>query len=180
MNNKVILSLGLIAISTMAFSQQQASLSSTLKIYVFPTAGQAADQQQKDEGECFQWAVGNSGVDPFQLDQQAAAQKEQVKQQEQQAKQATQGTTAKSTLGGAAAGALIGEMGSGDSSQGAAYGAAAGAIMGRRKTQATQQQATQSAEQQIQQIDANTAQSRQNFNNAFSVCLEAKKYLVKF
>src|SRR4029079_19107155 len=35
----------------------QKSLAATLNIYAFPQAGQAADQQSKDEAECYDWAV---------------------------------------------------------------------------------------------------------------------------
>ena len=38
------------------------SLASTLEVYVFPAAGQPADQQSKDEAECYSWAVSNTGL----------------------------------------------------------------------------------------------------------------------
>jgi hypothetical protein len=154
----------------------QQSLSASLNVYVFPAAGQAPDQQSKDEAECYQWAVGSTGVDPFALAKQTEAQEQQA----QQVQQSTQGAGAKGALGGAAAGALIGEIADDDASKGAAYGAAAGAIMGRRRAKSAQQQAQQQSQQQIQQAEANEAQQRGNFNNAFSVCLEAKQYMVKF
>ena len=46
------------------------SLASTLNIYVFPSKGQAESQQSEDESACYQWAVQNSGVDPFELQKQ--------------------------------------------------------------------------------------------------------------
>ncbi len=36
------------------------TLASTLDVYVFPTEGQAADQQSKDEAECYSWATSNT------------------------------------------------------------------------------------------------------------------------
>ena len=166
-----------------AFAQQpagQQSLSASLQIYVFPSAGQAPDKQSKDEAECYQWAVSNTGVDPFELQKQYEAQTQQAQQQQQQVQQQTQGAGAKGAVGGAAAGALIGEVANDDASEGAAYGAAAGAIMARRRAKSAQQQSQQQAQQQTQQAEANYQQQRSNFNNAFSVCLEGKQYMVKF
>jgi hypothetical protein len=161
-------------------SAQQQSLAASLEIYVFPSEGQPADQQAKDESACYQWAVQNTGVDPFELAKQTDAQIQQAQQQNQQVQQSTQGAGAKGAVGGAAAGALIGEIADDDASQGAAYGAAAGAIMGRRRAKQTQQQSQQQTQQSQQQIEANYQQQRGNFNNAFSVCLEGMKYMVKF
>ncbi len=36
------------------------TLASTLEVYVFPTKGQAADQQSQDEAECYSWATDNT------------------------------------------------------------------------------------------------------------------------
>lgn len=166
-----------------AFAQepaQQKSLAATLNVYVFPSAGQAADQQSKDESECYQWATANTGVDPFNLSKETAAAEQQAQAQQQQTQQATQGAGAKGAVKGAAAGALIGEIASDDAGEGAAYGAAAGAIAGRRRSKAAQQQAAVQTTQQVQQAEATEAEKRSNFNKAFSVCLEGKKYLVKF
>ena len=158
----------------------QKSLSATLNVYVFPNAGQAADQQSKDEGECYTWAVTNSGVDPFNLAKQAEAQKAQAEQASQQAQQAGKGAGAKGAVKGAAAGALIGEIASDDAGEGAAYGAAAGVVAGRRRGKAEQQKAQAEVQQQTQQAQQATAEQMGNFKKAFSVCLEAKKYMVKY
>jgi hypothetical protein len=159
---------------------QQKSLSSTLNVYVFPTAGQAADQQSMDEAECYQWATANSGVDPFNLSKETEAATQQAQAQQQQTQQATQGAGAKTAVKGAAAGALVGEIANDDAGDGAAWGAAAGAVAGRRRAKAAQQDAAQQANQQVQQAEATEAEKRANFNKAFSVCLEGKKYMVKF
>jgi len=156
------------------------SVAATLNVYVFPNAGQAADQQSKDEGECYTWAVTNSGVDPFGLAKQAEAQKAQAEQAAQQAQQAGKGAGAKGAVKGAAAGALIGEIASDDAGEGAAYGAAVGVVAGRRKAKSAQQKAQADVKQQSQQAEQATAEQMGNFKKAFSVCLEAKKYMVKF
>ena len=52
------------------------SLASTLDVSVFPADGQAADQQSKNEAECYSWAGGDTGNDPFELQKQTEQQHE--------------------------------------------------------------------------------------------------------
>ncbi len=185
MNIRITIVVTLIAaIAGVAVAQtepaSQQSLAATLETYVFPNEGQTPEQQSVDEATCYSWAVENTGVDPFDLQKQA----QQVQQQSQQAQQeiasAGQGAGAKGAVGGAAAGALIGEIASDDAGRGAAYGAAAGAVVARRKTKRVKKDASQQVEQQNQQAQQATAEQTENFKKAFSVCLEGKKYLVKF
>lgn len=156
------------------------TLASTMNVYVFPTTGQNAEQQSKDEGECYNFAVTNTGTDPFELSKQTEQQKQQAAQAQQQAKQAGKGAGAGGAVKGAAAGALIGEIASDDAGAGAAYGAAAGLIAGRRRGKAASAQAQQQAQGQAAQAQQASAEALGNFKKAFSVCLEAKKYMVKF
>ncbi|MDH3629169.1 MAG: glycine zipper family protein [Acidobacteriota bacterium] len=158
----------------------QKTLAATMNVYVFPTKGQAPDVQSQDEAACYSWAVQNTGTDPFDLSKQAQAEAQQTEQAKQQAAQVGQGAGARGAVRGAARGALIGEIVDDDAGKGAAYGAAAGMIRGRRRGRAARSQAQESAEQQGQQAQAATAEQLTNFKNAFSVCLEAKNYMVKF
>lgn len=158
----------------------QKTLAATLDVYVFPSAGQAADQQNKDESECYQWAVDNTGSDPFAVQKQQAADAQQAQAAQQQASQAGKGSGARGAVGGAAVGALVGEIVDDDAGKGAAYGAAVGVIAGRRRGQAQQQQAQQQVQAQSQQAAQASQQQIDNFKKAFSVCLESKKYMVKF
>ena len=64
----------------------QKTLASTMNIYVFPTKGQAADQQSQDEAACYQWATENTGNDPFDLAKQAEAEKAEAQAAQEQAK----------------------------------------------------------------------------------------------
>jgi len=160
-------------VATQAQTQpaQQKSLSATMNVYVFPSKGQTASVQSQDESQCYQWAVKNTGTDPFELTKQAQAQ-----QQQQQAQaQAAQGSGARGAARGAAAGALIGGI-AGDAGTGAAVGAATGAVAGRSR----RKQAEAQAQQQTQSTQKATAQQMDNFKKAFSVCLEAKNYMVKY
>jgi hypothetical protein len=159
---------------------QQQTLAATINVYVFPSEGQNASQQSMDEAACYNWAVQNTGTDPFSLQKQAQQQQQQAEQQKQQAQNAGQGAGASGAVRGAAAGALIGEIASNDPGKGAAYGAAAGVLAGRRRGKQAQAQATQQAEQQSQKTQAATQEQMTNFKKAFSVCLESKKYMVKY
>jgi len=156
--------------STGSSGTAQKSVASTMNVYVFPNAGQSPSQQSQDEGACYQWAVQNTGTDPFQLAKQAEAQKQQAQQQAA----ASQGSGARGAARGAAAGALVGGM-AGDAGKGAAVGATAGAVSGRRRGKQAQAQ----ADQQTAQVQASATQQMDNFKKAFGGCLESKKYMVK-
>lgn len=158
----------------------QRTLAATLNVSVFPGAGQAADQQSKDETECYNWAVQNTGSDPFQAQQQAQQQQQAAAQQQAATQQATQGAGARGALRGAAAGAVVGEIASNDAGKGAAWGAAAGVVAGRARARQAQQQSAQQAAQTTQAANAAAGQQIDAFKRAFSACLEGKKYTVKY
>jgi hypothetical protein len=174
------IALGTVVLSATSGAQADSSLASTLEMYVFPSGGQPAAQQSQDESDCYQWAVDNSGVDPFEAEKAAQAQAQQAEATEQQAAAAGRGAGARGALGGAAAGALIGEIADDDAGKGAAYGAAAGAIVSRRGAKRQSQQVQQQAEQQAAQAATQSQAQIGNFKKAFSVCLEGKGYLVKY
>lgn len=172
---------GAVSVGLVATAQAQGqSLSSTMDVYVFPTEGQDTSQQSKDEAECYEWAVANAGVDPFELAKQKETDQQQAQAEQQAAQQAGQGAGARGAVRGAAAGALIGEIANDDASEGAAWGAAAGAVRGRRTGRQAEAQAQQQAAAQAEQREQATAEQMSNFKNAFSVCLEAKNYMVKY
>ena len=159
---------------------QSQSLGSTMDVFIFPAEGQDSSQQSKDEAACYEWAVGNTGTDPFELSKQKEVDSQQAQADQQAAAQAGQGAGAGGAVRGAAAGALIGEIANDDASEGAAWGAAAGMVRGRRQGRAAQQQAHEQAAAQAEQQAGATEQQLANFKNAFSVCLEAKEYMVKY
>lgn len=156
------------------------TLAATMDVFAFPAAGQDSSQQSQDEAACYEWAVSNIGSDPFDLAKQQEADQQQAQAEAQAAQQAGQGSAARGAVRGAAAGALIGEIANDDASEGAAWGAAAGAIRGRRMGRQAQQQAQQQAAAQAEQREEATAEQLENFKSAFSVCLEAKEYMVKY
>ncbi|RLA03037.1 MAG: hypothetical protein DRQ54_11325 [Gammaproteobacteria bacterium] len=167
-------------IPALAVAQTQQSLAATLEVYVFPTTGQDAPQQSQDEAACYTWAAQNTGTDPFDLASKAQQDAAQAEAAKQQASQSTAGAGAKGAVHGAAWGALIGEIANDDPGKGAAYGAAAGAVSSRRRARRSSSQAQEQIEQQSQQTQQLTAQQIDNFKKAFSVCLEAKNYMVKY
>jgi len=177
--------LGAMFAATTAWAQApappaQQSIASALEMYAFPSAGQTPEQQSKDESECYQWAVTNAGVDPFEVQKQQAAEAQQAQAAQQQASEVGKGAGARGAVRGAAAGALIGEIADDDAGKGAAYGAAAGVLAGRRRGHEAQQEAQQQVQGQAQQAQQASQQQLGNFKKAFSACLEGKKYLVKY
>src|SRR6478735_5196749 len=97
--------------------------------YVYPAKGQNAQQQKKDEGECYSWAVQQSGFDPA---------KPAPQQQAAQPPTTATGTTPGAGARGAARGAVVGGI-MGDSGAGAAAGAAAARGQSRRQNSQQQQ-----------------------------------------
>lgn len=165
-----------------AASAQEAgkSLAATIDVYVFPSEGQDSTQQSKDESECYKWAENNVGTDPFAMQDKAAADAELTQAQSAAAQQAGAGRGVRGAAGGAAAGALIGEIASDDAGAGAAWGAALGGIRGHRQRREQQAQAQTEVAVSAMGRDADTAEQVDNFKKAFSVCLESKKYMVKY
>ena len=126
--------------------------------YVFPAKGQSAEQQQKDEYSCHQWATQQTGYDPTRAAQASTA-----------PVQAEAGSGARGALRGAGRGWIIGEIADGDSGDAALAGAVIGGIRGRHQSRQQQQAAQTSAQSALQQ----------DYLRAKSACLEAKGYTVK-
>ncbi len=144
---------------------QSGSISSGLGLFVFPAEGQDAKQQEADEVSCFSWAKQQTGFDPLNPTQVQAAQVDR----------SADGSAVVGAAGGAAAGAAIGAI-AGDAGKGAGIGAVVGGLRGRRAKvagDARQQQANEQAAAAAEQ------QMRNDYNKAFSACMEAKGYTVK-
>lgn len=156
------------------------TLAASMDVFVFPAAGQDASQQSTDEVGCYNWATSNTGSDPFELTKLAAAQETDAANAQKNAAKTGQGAGASGAVKGAAVGALIGEIADDDASKGAAYGAAAGLIAGRRHGRAASQKAQADAEKHGEKQVQATEEQIGNFKKAFSVCLEAKEYMVKY
>jgi len=131
-------------------------LSTSLGMVVFPAKGQAAQQQAQDEGECYAWSKGQTGVDPMAAPAPAQA---------------------------AAPPAQTAKGADGSRLRGAARGAAAGAVAGGRQSRKNQQQAAEQANAQQQQATQQQHAAHQQqldlFKKGFAACLEPKGYTIK-
>ena len=166
------------------------SPSKSIGMFAYPKQNQNADQQLKDESDCYGSAKQNTGVDPQapaptgpSAEQNQAAQQQAA---QQAGKDVSKGGTVKGAAGGAAGGAAIGAI-AGDAGKGAAIGATVGAVAGRRKQRTKEQQAKQQAAQQTSQAQQQAQAQAQGqhkeaidtFKRAFSACMDARGYAVQ-
>jgi hypothetical protein len=152
-------------------------LSTSLGMVVFPSKGQTPQKQSQDEGECYAWSKGQTGVDPMAPAPAAAP------APAEEAAAAPGGQRARGAVRGAAAGAVIGEVADDDAGKGAAIGATAGVLKGGAEKRRAQAQAEQDAakkqEEVAQQHTAATQEQLNLFKKGFAACLEPKGYTVK-
>jgi hypothetical protein len=135
-------------------------------LIIYPAKGQSQEQMEKDKFECYSWAKQQTGVDPM------------VASTASQQPTTSQGSTGGGAVKGAAKGALVGVgIGAiaGDAGKGAAIGAASGGAFGGLRSRSQRKQAEQVQQQQVSQ----TNQKINEYNRAYSACLEAKGYTVK-
>lgn len=146
-------------------SETSTSFAKSLGIYVFPAKDQDQATQNKDDADCYRWAVEQSGIDPL----------NPPKVEAEQVDTSPDGTAIAGAARGAAAGVAIGAI-AGDAGKGAAIGAVAGGLAGRRAKVVGDAQQQQRNEQAAAQQQAAMSSS---FRKAFTACLEGKGYTVK-
>ena len=135
------------------------------ELYIYPAGGQSAEQMDKDKFECYNWAKKDSGFDPMEVPTTSTAPPSGQKKS---------GGVAKGALGGAALGAILG-----DSSKAAKRGAVAGGLFGGVRQSSHNRQTEQNRQQWEQQESSRYANNRNNYNRAYSACLEGRGYTVK-
>ncbi len=154
-------------------------LSTSLGMVVFPAKDQTAQKQSQEEGECYAWSKGQTGVDPMA----PAAPPAQAAAQPAAPAPAAGGERLKGAARGAAAGAIIGEVANDDAGGGAAIGATAGVLKGgaenRRNKAQAQSQAQAATQQQAASQQAAQQQQLDLFKKGFAACLESRGYTVK-
>ncbi|HTE29408.1 MAG TPA: glycine zipper domain-containing protein [Chryseolinea sp.] len=158
----------LLLISTISYAQTAApttTMAKSLGIYVFPAKKQTTAVQEKDDSDCYKWAVEQSGVDPL----------NPTKVEAKKVDTSPDGTAVVGAAKGAAAGVAIGAI-AGDAGKGAAIGAVVGGLAGRRAKKVGDAQEQQANNQAA--ANANAAMT-DSFKKAFTVCLEGKGYTVK-
>ena len=166
---KKILTGYMVLISGICLAQAPAtpttSFAKSLGIYIFPAKDQNQETQNKDDADCYRWAVEQSGVDPL----------NPTKVEAKQVDTSADGTAVVGAAKGAAAGVAIGAI-AGDAGKGAAIGAVAGGLAGRRAKKVGDAQEQQANNQAAAQQQAAMTDS---FKKAYSVCMEGKGYTVK-
>jgi hypothetical protein len=195
-NNRWITVLVLVTCcATTAGAQQAAapsapawSPSKDIGVFVFGRNGQSADQQLKDESDCYGSARQQSGIDP--KAPAPAGKTAEQKQAEQKAAAANADTpsggrvkgAARGAAGGAAVGAIAGDAGK---------GAGAGAVVGTMKGGANQRQASAAAQKEAaakvaaqqkaeeDRLKMAHAEGLDTFQRAFGACMDARNYSVK-
>jgi hypothetical protein len=150
-------------LSIFVFTVAQTLPTAEAASYIYPAKGQSQEQQTKDQGECSQWAIQQTGVDPAQLAAESSS--GEIYQQHH------------TVLGGAARGSLLGLVGGaigGNAGKGAAIGAGVGAVGGALRSR-------QDLEMQ-HQVTANAhAEQRaqlQQYDRAYTACLTGRGYTV--
>ena len=157
----LLISILMASLMTLAVGQSQTasaparSPSKSIGLFAFPRNGQNADQQLKDETECYGAAKRQTGIDPQKpapaaptAEQVQAAQK-QAADNAQQAKGGRAVGAARGAAGGAAIGAIVGDAGTG-AGAGAVAGTMRGGMQQRSANKQTKQQASQQATAQLQ------------------------------
>lgn len=137
------------------------AISAHAEVFVYPKQGQSQDQFQYDQFQCHQWAQGQTGVNPSQPVQVAAAPPQQ-------------GGALRGAAGGAALGAIGGAIG-GNAGKGAAIGAGVGATAGLMR-QASRNRYNSEAAQQAQ---AAQQANLQRYEQAYGACLAGRGYQVR-
>jgi Glycine zipper len=133
------------------------------KPIVYPAKGQSAQQQSKDDAECYAWAKQTTGIDPAVVASTPPPQ--------QTGPAVGGGQRAAGALRGAAGGAAIGAI-AGDAGSGAGIGAITGTMVGGR--QARQQRAAQN-----QQAVGQQQEMINTFYRGFGACMEGRGYTIK-
>jgi hypothetical protein len=156
MRNLMRISIGVAALCLACTAMAQKPLA-------YPAKGQSAQEQSKDDGECYVWAKQNTGVDPAVVAQTPPP-------------QATGpavggGERARGAARGAVGGAAIGAI-AGDAGEGAAVGAVVGTMAGGRR-------ARQNQEAQNQQAQAQHQEQINTFYRAYGACMEGRGYTIK-
>jgi hypothetical protein len=130
-------------------------------LYVYPAKGQSQEQQNEDKGACMGFAKQQTGFDPMATPTATSA------------PPPSEGGAGKGLVGGALLGTAIGAI-AGDTGKGAAIGAVSGGLFGGMRKENSRNEQQQWANQQASQYAA----GRDNYNRAYSACLQGRGYTV--
>ena len=130
---------------------------------VYPANGQSAEQQERDQFECHQWATKDTGVDPVALAEQKLATPAPEKKP-------GMGGAAGSAGLGAARGAMEGDAGAG-AARGFGIGRMVSVIRAKRQLREQQSAETSAGGEVHAQLD--------KYDRAYAACLTGRGYTVK-
>ena len=138
------------------------------EVFIYPSKGQSAAQQQTDEGACHEWAQKQTGINPQKIAEQSTS---------LAAYQQPEGGMGRSLFGGAGRGAALGAIGGaigGDAGKGAEMGAAMGAAAGffRHRRMMEEQHAFNQA------VASKESAAMDQFQQAYTTCLRGRGYTV--
>jgi hypothetical protein len=141
----------------------------TAQPYIYPNQGQSPQQEQFDKGQCYSWAVQQTGFDPA---------NPQVAMAPPLRMPAPQGGMFRGAAGGAALGAVGGAIG-GDAGEGAAIGAGVGALFGGLRRARDRREEEQAMQTYAAQQQSAMSQGRSNYERAFGACMAGRGYTVR-
>src|SRR5215510_8532267 len=141
----------------------------TAQPYIYPNQGQSPQQEQFDKGQCYSWAVQQTGFDPA---------NPRVATAPPPGMPAPQGGMFRGAAGGAALGAVGGAIG-GDAGEGAAIGAGVGALFGAMRRARHMREEEQMQQSYAMQQQSAMSQGRSNYERAFSACMAGRGYTVR-
>ena len=129
---------------------------------IYPAKGQTAEQQERDQVECHEWATKDTGVDPVALAEQKLG----------------SATPAALEGGGAGRGAALGAM-RGAADGDAAAGAARGFGIGRMLSVIKSKRALREQQSATTQEGADVHAQLDKYDRAYAACLTGRGYSVK-
>jgi len=138
------------------------------RTFIYPARGQSPQQEQFDRGQCYSWAVQQSGFDPA---------NPHVYTPPPPPSGPPQGGLFRGAAGGAALGAIGGAIG-GDAGKGAAIGAGVGALFGLMRRARWAEEEQQQQEGYVAQQQSALAQGHAAYDRAFATCMTGRGYTV--
>jgi len=160
---------GVLVVGAPALASAQYSARYSAQPYVYPERGQSPQQQEFDRGQCYSWAVQQSGFDP--------ANPQVAMGPPPQYQEPTAGPF-RGAAGGAALGAIGGAIG-GDAGKGAAIGAGVGFLFGGMRRMRQEEEQQQMQQQYAMQQDSMLSQGKGNYDRAFAACMAGRGYTVR-
>ena len=132
------------------------------ELYVYPAKGQSAEKQARDQQDCHEWAVKQTGVDPEKLAAQSGKPSD----------------AGRGGLAGMAEGAGVGALagaGEGAAGAGAARGVGIGRVVSMVRARRAREEQHDAYMQAHQEEDAQLAK----YDRAYSACLAGRGYTVQ-